>query len=136
MKSLEDEIGARAGELAPALLGLCGIGGLAAAKMVVEVADVRRFKSKDAFARHNGTAPLPVWSSNHERHRLNRTGNRQLNAAIHRMALTQLRYSASAAACVERRLVAGSTKPDAIRALKRRLSDVVYRAMIADSGGS
>ena len=133
VKSLEDEIGARAGELAPALLGLCGTGGLAAAKMVAEVADVRRFRSKDAFARHNGTAPLPVWSSNHERHRLSRTGNRQLNAAIHRMALTQLRYSASAAAYVERRLVAGSTKPEAIRALKRRLSDVVYRAMIADA---
>ena len=75
--------------LAPCLLALVGVGPLIAAKIVAEVADVRRFKHKDAFARHNGTAPLPVWSGNRERHRLSRTGNRQLNAAIHRIAITQ-----------------------------------------------
>lgn len=50
---------------------------------------INQFKSKDAYARHNGTAPLPVWSSNKARHRLSRTGNRQLNAAVHRIAMTQ-----------------------------------------------
>ena len=66
---------------APALLQIAGIGALTAAKIVAEVADVRRFRSKDCSARHNGTAPLPVWSGNRVRHRLSRTGNRPLNAA-------------------------------------------------------
>ena len=64
---------------------------MTAAKIVGETARVHRFRSKDAFARHNGTAPLPVWSSNKQRHRLSRTGNRQLNAALHRIAMTQAR---------------------------------------------
>jgi transposase len=65
---------------------------LTAAKLVGETADVRRFRSKDAYARHNGTAPLPVWSGNKQRHRLSRTGNRQLNLALHRIAITQARH--------------------------------------------
>ena len=64
---------------------------LTAAKIVGETAGIDRFHSPDAYARHNGTAPLPVWSSNRARHRLSRTGNRQLNAALHRIALTQAR---------------------------------------------
>jgi transposase len=131
--ALEREIADRVGVLAPTLLALVGVGALTAAKIVAEVADIRRFKSKDAFARHNGTAPLPVWSSNHERHRLSRTGNRQLNAAIHRIAITQLRCHPDAIAYRERRLATGNTKSEAMRALKRRLSDVVYRALLADA---
>jgi transposase len=80
-------------------------------KIVGETAQVGRFYSKDAFARHNGTAPLPVWSSNKQRHRLSRTGNRQLLA---------------------RRKNSGDGGMEALRVLKRRLSDVGYRAMIAD----
>src|SRR6266545_273063 len=68
--ALELEIVQRARSLTPSLLELAGVGGLTAAKLVAEVADVRRFRSKDAFARHNGTAPLPVWSANRVRHRL------------------------------------------------------------------
>ena len=96
-KGLEREISAPVADLAPHLLALPGVGALGAAKIAAEVADVRRFKSKDAFARHNGTAPLPVWSGNRERHRLSRTGNRQLNAVIHRMAITQARCHEDAA---------------------------------------
>jgi transposase len=84
--------------------------------------------SPSTCARHNGTAPLPVWSGNRERHRLSRTGNRHLNAALHRIALTQARYHPDAIVFIERR-VSGK---EAVRALKRRLSDVVYRAMTAD----
>jgi hypothetical protein len=62
-----------------------------------------RFRSKDAYARHNGPAPLPVWSSNKQRHRLSRTGNRQLNAALHRIALTQARCYPLARELLERR---------------------------------
>jgi transposase len=130
---LERRIVQMVAELAPRLLGLAGVGALTAAKIVAEVADVRRFRSKDCFARHNGTAPLPVWSANKIRHRLSRTGNRQLNAAIHRIAITQMRMHANAKAYLERRIAMGNTKTEALRALKRRLSDVVYRALLADA---
>tara|TARA_R100000306_G_scaffold38962_1_gene38624 strand:- start:1220 stop:2356 length:1137 start_codon:yes stop_codon:yes gene_type:complete len=86
INELEREIGQLVVRLAPTLLAIVGAGPLSAAKIVAEVADIRRFKSKDAFARHNGTAPLPAWSGNPNRHRLSRTGNRQINAAIHRIA--------------------------------------------------
>lgn len=131
--ALEREIVQAVAKLAPALLGLAGVGALTAAKLLAEVADVRRFRSKDAFARHNGTAPLPVWSANKVRHRLSRTGNRQVNAAIHRIAVTQMRIHDEAKAYLERRISMGNTKTEAIRALKRKLSDVVYRRMLADA---
>jgi transposase len=117
----------------PSLLEIPGCGSLTAAKILGETADVRRFKSKDAFARFNGTAPLPVWTSNHPRHRLSRVGNRQLNCAVHRIALTQAHWHADARSYLERRKAAGDTTKEAIRVLKRRLSDVVYRALLADS---
>jgi transposase len=123
-------------DLAPTLLGVEGVGELTAAKIVAETADVRRFRSKDAFARHNGTAPLPVWSSNKQRHRLSRTGNRQLNASIHRVAVTQMRCHGLAKDYLERRMMNGNTKSEAIRALKRKLSDVLYRALLADATAS
>jgi transposase len=88
IKALEKEITELTTQLAPALLELPGCGALTAAKIIGETAGVDRFKSRDAYARFNGTAPLPVWSSNKARHRLSRTGNRQLNAALHRIALT------------------------------------------------
>jgi transposase len=132
-RALEREITGRVVVLAPSLLAVTGVGALTAAKIVGEVADVRRFKSKDAFARHNGTAPLPVWSGNRERHRLSRTGNRQLNAAIHRIAVTQKRCHPAARAYLERRLTSGNTRSEALRALKRRLSDIVYQAVLADA---
>ena len=91
IKALEKEITELTTQLAPALLELPGCGALTAAKIIGETAGVDRFKSRDAYARFNGTAPLPVWSSNKARHRLSRTGNRQLNAALHRIALTQAR---------------------------------------------
>jgi transposase len=133
---LEREIVQRVKALAPRLLALTGVGALTGAKIVAEVADVRRFRSKDAFARHNGTAPLPVWSSNRVRHRLSRTGNRQLNAAIHRIAVTQKRCHAGAQAYLERRMANGNTKTEALRAFKRKLSDVVFRALLADAAST
>jgi len=130
---LERRIVEQVSRLAPALLGLAGVGGLTAAKIVAEFADVRRFHPKDAFARHNGTAPLPVWSGNLVRHRLSRTGNRQLNAAIHRIAVTQMRIHDGAKLYLGRRIAMGNTKTEAIRALKRQLSDVVYRTLMTDA---
>ncbi|MCO6000348.1 transposase [Actinoallomurus rhizosphaericola] len=131
--SLDSEITAKIAELAPALLAIPGCGALTAAKIVGETADIRRFRSRHAWARHNGTAPLPVWSGNRERHRLSRTGNRQLNAALHRIAITQAHYHPDARTYLAQRRTNGDTSSEAIRALKRRLSDVVYRALITDA---
>lgn len=132
VKRLQRRIEALAAELAPSLLALPGCAGLTAAKLVAETADVRRFHSKDAFAMHNGTAPIPVWSGNQERHRLNRGGNRQLNAALHRIAITQLRLRGQGRAYVVRRMSLGDSKTEAIRALRRQLSDEVYRRLRLD----
>jgi transposase len=120
--------------LAPTLLAVPGCGVLTATKIVGETAGVDRFRSKDAFARHNGTAPLPVWSSNRARHRLSRTGNRQLNAALHRVALTQAHWHPQARDMIARRKASGDGGMEALRVLKRHLSDVVYRALLADTG--
>jgi len=133
VNDLERRIAEAVARIAPALLGVVGVGVLTAAKIVAEVADVRRFRSKDCFARHNGTAPLPVWSGNQVRHRLSRSGNRQLNAAIHRIAVTQMRIHQPAMDYLERRTAMGNTKTEALRALKRRLSDVVFRALLVDA---
>jgi len=132
INALEREIAVLTRRLAPSLLAVTGVAELTAAKIVSQTADVRRFKSKDAYARHNGTAPLPVWSGNRTRHRLSRTGNRQLNCAIHRIAVTQMRCHPPAQAYLKARIAAGDTKTEALRALKRRLSDIVYRALLAD----
>lgn len=109
------------------------VAGLSAAKLIGEVAGIDRFRSRHAFARHNGTAPTPVWSSNSERHRLSKTGSRQLNAATHRIALTQARSLPAARAYLEKREAAGATRKEALRCLKRRISDVIFRAMLADA---
>ena len=130
---LEREITSRVATLGPTLIALVGVGPLTAAKLIGEVADIRRFRSKDAFARHNGTAPLPAWSGNPNRHRLSRTGNRQLNCAIHRIAITQGRCHQDARSFIERRRGQGDTRTEALRALKRRLSDIVYRALLTDA---
>lgn len=119
-------------QLAPELLGLVGCGVLTAAKLIGEAAGIDRFRSAAAFARHNGTAPLEVWSGNTERHRLSRKGNRQLNVALHRIAITQVRLGGLGKTYVEHRRAQGDTKTEALRALRRRISDEVYRRMMRD----
>ncbi len=110
-----------------------GCGGLTAAKLVGEAADITRFKTRDAYAMWAGVAPIPVWSANNERFRLNRGGNRQTNAAIHRIAITQIRIHPDAQNFIARRLETGSTKREALRLLKRKLANVVYRTLLTDS---
>jgi transposase len=133
VNKLERELAALAEELAPSLLAVYGCGSLTAAKILGESAGVERFRSADAYARHNGTAPLPLWASNQARHRLSRSGNRQLNAAIHRIALTQAHWHPPAKAMIARRRANGDGGLEALRVLKRRLSDVVYRALLQDA---
>jgi transposase len=131
---LERQIRQLIRQLAPTLLELPGCGVLTAAKLVGEVAGVVRFRSKAAFARWNGTAPIPVWSGNSTRHRLSRSGNRQVNAALHRIAITQWRGLGLGQAYMQRRMAAGDTKTEALRLLRRRISDEVYRRLLADQG--
>jgi transposase len=132
INQLEREIAGIVSSLAPTLLTLAGCGVLSAAKIVAETAGVDRFKSKSAFARWNGSAPIPVWTGS-ERFRLNRGGNRQVNAALHRIAVTQWRgVGDDGRAYVLRRLETGDTKTSALRALRRRISDEVFKRLHVD----
>jgi transposase len=129
VNQLTRQITTRVQRHAPQLLTLSGCGPLCAAKLLVETADVRRFKSEAAFAMHAGVAPIPASSGRVQRHRLNRGGNRQLNAALHRIAITQLRVCPQTQAFRQRRLTAGSTRAEALRALKRQLARRVFRLL-------
>ena len=109
---------------------------ITAAKIIGEAGDIRRFRSPAAFARHNGTAPVPASSGTGTGgpQRLNRGGNRQLNAALHRIAVVQARCHPGAAALLERRgQDKHETRKASLRVLKRHLSDVIYRALNADA---
>jgi transposase len=132
INDLEREIGRLGADLSPSLLRLTGCGPLTAAKLLGETAGIARFRSAAAFARHNGSAPVPVWSGNTERHRLSRTGNRQLNVALHRIAITQMQREGPGKAYVEHRRAHGDTKTEAIRALRRQMSNEVFRRMRDD----
>lgn len=134
IEALAARIGERVRQVAPTLLALPGCGELTAAKLVAETAGVSRFRSEAAFARHSGVAPIPVWSGNTAgRVRLNRSGNRQLNAALHRIAITQIRLPDSAGQRYYRkRLAEGDSTKEALRCLKRRLSRVVFIRLNTD----
>ena len=115
---------------------MCGIAERCDAELLVEVGDPRRFAGEGGFARFNGTAPLPASSAEGDdepvRHRLNRGGNRRVNAVLHRMAVTQLRCDERARTIFNDARSRGHTKKEAMRVLKRHLSDVVYRRMMRD----
>ncbi|WP_433221100.1 IS110 family transposase [Dactylosporangium sp. CS-047395] len=127
VNELERQIAERIEDLAPDFLELPGC---IAAKIIAETAGATRFRSSAAFAMHAGTAPIPVWTGNRTSFRLNRGGNRQLNTALHRIAVTQLRMHPPARALVERRVKQGNSKTEAIRILRRHLADVVYQQLI------
>lgn len=131
--ALAKRIGQRVRDIAPALLSLPGCGELTAAKLVGETAGVGRFKSEAAFARHTGVAPVPVWSGNTAgRVRMTRSGNRQLNAALHRIAVTQIRLDGLGRVYYRHRQNCGDSNPEALRCLKRRLARVVFGRLHAD----
>jgi len=95
--------------------------------------NIDRFPTKHHYAAYNATAPIEASPGSKTRHRLNPRGNRQLNWAIHVIAVTQLRYDSPGLTYFDRERVEGKTTKEAIRALKRRLSDVGYRHLIADA---
>jgi transposase len=96
---------------------------------VAETAQVRRFPTEGHFARYAGTAPIPASSGARHRQRFNRRGNRQLNTAVHRIAVTQIRIHQPAKDYVAKKRAEGKTKTEAIRALKRHITRVVFKAM-------
>lgn len=130
---LEKEINDRVRISRTSLTEIPGVGALVAARILAEVGDVYRFPSRNHFAAMNGTAPVPASSGRVIRHRLNRTGNRQLNRALHTVALTQARIDPRARAYLSRKLQEGKSWKESVRCLKRHLSDVVYRYLIEDA---
>ncbi len=114
------------------LLQLHGIGPSSAARLLADVGNIHRFASRDHFASWNGTAPLDASSGQQLRHRLSRAGNRRINRALHIMAIVQLRNQTEGRAYYNARKAGGKTSMEAMRCLKRRLSNVVYRQMLHD----
>jgi len=118
------------------LTELSGIGTLNAAKILARVGTIERFRSADAFASYTGTAPIAASSGDVTRHRLSRAGDRQLNCCLHTMAITQISRDTPGRAYYRRKRAAGKSHREALRCLKRRLSDVVYRQLLRDAIGA
>jgi transposase len=133
INALERRIAARVRATAPSLLTIVGCAELTAAKLIGETAGVSRFRSEAAFARHAGVTPIPHWSGP-KRVRLMtaRLGNRQLNAALYRIALTQIRHNGPAEAYYRKRRDAGDSHAEALRRIERRIVRHVYGRLRAD----
>ena len=115
------------------LCDIYGVGPIGAAQIISYVGNINRFATKAQFASYNGTAPIEVSSSGRTRHRLNLRGNRKLNHAIHIAAVTQYRNKTEGRNFYDRKIAEGKTHKEAIRALKRRISDRVYNHLVADA---
>jgi transposase len=135
IKALEAEIARLVAQLAPQLLTEPGFGPLTAAKLVGEIAGAGRFATDAKLARAAGVAPIPVSSGKTNRHRLDRGGNRQINAAIHRVAVTRSRCHSETRAYVDRKRAEGKTTSEAIRCLKRHLARRVWHLLRAAPPG-
>jgi transposase len=132
-RSVEKLIHLKVQESGSALVNLHGVGDVTAAKILGEVGDPSQIRSKAAFAMLNGTAPLPASSGSTTRHRLNRGGNRQLNFAVHVIALARVRTDAETQAYLARQRAEGKTSKEAMRSLKRYVSNKVYRCLMLDA---
>ena len=133
--AVEKQIALKVAESGTGLTQLRGIGFLSAAKILGEVGDLRRLRSKGSFAMLTGTAPLEASSGKTKRHRLNRGGNRQLNYALHMMAIARCRGDGDTKIYMGRLRAAGKSDKEAMRCLKRQLSNVVFRQLISESRG-
>jgi transposase len=131
INELERELVSLVRAQAAPLLALPGCGALTAAKIIAETGGVGRFSGEGALALHAGVAPLEVSSGQQRRHRLNRSGNRQLNCALHRLAVTQGRTHPPARTYLARKQAEGKSRREALRCLKRHLARTVYRTLEA-----
>jgi transposase len=133
IKALTKELKSMVLASGSSLMELPGVGPIVAARVLADVADVARFTDRNRFASWTGTAPIAASSGEIVRHRLSRAGNRRMNHMIHIAATTQIRLNTAGRAYYRRKLAAGKTKAEALRCLKRRISDALYRQLIADA---
>ena len=117
----------------PSVTDIVGVGPVVAALLIGYSGDILRFPSADHYASYNGTAPIEASSGERTRHRLSRRGNRRLNHALHIAAVTQIRHPGPGRDYFEHKVADGKTAKEALRALKRRISDAVYRQLVADA---
>jgi transposase len=133
IKSLTKELKAMVLARGSTLMDLPGVGPVVAARILADVGDVARFADRNRFASWTGTAPLDASSGEQIRHRLSRAGNRKMNHMLHIAAATQVRLDTEGRAYYRRKLAAGKTRMEAMRCLKRRISDAVFRQLLADA---
>ena len=129
INELERELARLVADYAPQLLAEPGCGPLTAAKLVGEIAGADRFATDAKLARTSGTAPIPASSGATHRHRLDRGGNRQLNCALHRLAVNKGKWDPAAAAYLERKQAEGKSRKEALRCLKRHLARRVWKLL-------
>jgi transposase len=115
------------------LMDIDGVGPVVAARVLADVGDIARFPDRNRFASWTGTAPLDVSSGEQNRHRLSRAGNRRMNHVLHIAGITQIRLDTEGRAYYRRKLAVKKTHLAAMRCLKRRISDAVYRQLVADA---
>jgi transposase len=134
MKQTKKKLAAAVKASGTTLTQVFGVGPVIAAIVLGEAGDMSRFKDRDHFAAYNGTAPVEVSSGKRKVHRLSRRGNRRLNHAVHMAAITQIRHAHSEGrAYYDKKIAEGKTAKEALRALKRRISDSLYRRLRADA---
>jgi transposase len=133
VKALTIEIKAIVKERGSHLMDLPGVGPVVAARVLADVGDVARFADRNRFASWTGTAPLDASSGEQTRHRLSRAGNRRMNRMLHIAATSQVRHDTEGRRYYRRKLAEGKTRMEAMRCLKRRISDAVYRQLVADA---
>jgi transposase len=132
IKDLEKQLRAAVTASGTTLTEIQGVGFLTAAKILALTGDIRRFPNQEHYASYAGTAPIDVSSGDQETHRLSRRGNRQLNAAIHVAAVTQARDAGPGRDHYRRKIAEHKTIKEARRSLKRRITNAVYRRILAD----
>jgi transposase len=133
LKKIKTELKAAVLARGSTLLEIPGVGPAGAARILADVGDVARFADRNRFASWTGTAPLDASSGEQIRHRLSRAGNRRMNHVVHVAAVVQLRHNTAGRAYFLRKIADGKTRMEALRCLKRRLSDVIYRRLVADA---
>jgi hypothetical protein len=133
IKALTKELKAMVLSSGSTLMDLPGVGPVVAARVLADVGDVARFTDRNRFASWTGTAPLDASYGEQVRHRLSRAGNRRMNHMIHIAAISQIRLASEGRTYYRRKLVEGKKPLEALRCLKRRISDAIYRQMLADA---
>jgi transposase len=134
LKAIKKELKAAVAARGSHLMDLFGVGPAVAARVLADVGDVARFPDRNHFASWTGTAPLDASSGEQIRHRLSRAGNRRMNHVIHIAAIVQIRHDTEGRAYYRRKLAESKTPMEALRCLKRRISDALYRQLVADTG--